>query len=42
MAPLIAANGKISRGIEYLAKQQGHWITVPSCVGSPTLPSCAI
>jgi ABC-type glycerol-3-phosphate transport system substrate-binding protein len=41
MAPLIAANGKISPGIEYVAKQQGHWIAVPSCVGSPTLPSCA-
>jgi ABC-type glycerol-3-phosphate transport system substrate-binding protein len=41
MAPLIAANGKISQGIEYVAKQKGHWIAVPSCVGSPTLPSCA-
>ena len=26
MAPLIAANGKISEGIEYVAKQKGHWI----------------
>ena len=41
MAPLIAQNGKISAGIEYVAKQKGHWIAVPSCVGSPTLPSCA-
>src|SRR5258705_12711044 len=41
MAPLIAANGKISQGIEYVAKQNGHWIAVPACVGSPTLPSCA-
>jgi ABC-type glycerol-3-phosphate transport system substrate-binding protein len=41
MAPLIAVNGKISQGIEYVAKQKGHWIAVPSCVGSPTLPSCA-
>ncbi len=40
MAPLIAQNGKISQGIEYVAKQGGHWIAVPSCVGSPTLPSC--
>jgi hypothetical protein len=40
MAPLIAQNGKISRGIEYVAKQGGHWISVPACVGSPTLPSC--
>ncbi len=41
MAPLIAANGKISPGIEYVARQKGHWIAVPACVGSPTLPSCA-
>src|SRR5580765_87803 len=39
MAPLIAANGKISEGIEFVAKQKGHWIGVPACVGSPTLPS---
>src|SRR6202140_5284837 len=41
MAPLIAANGKISEGIEFVAKQEGHWIAVPACVGSPTLPACA-
>jgi ABC-type glycerol-3-phosphate transport system substrate-binding protein len=41
MAPLIAQNGKVSPGIEYVAKQKGHWIAVPACVGSPTLPSCA-
>src|ERR1700747_3346996 len=41
MTPLIAQNGKISPGIEYVAKQKGHWIAVPSCVGSPTLPSAA-
>jgi ABC-type glycerol-3-phosphate transport system substrate-binding protein len=41
MAPLIAQNGRISEGIEYVAKQEGHWIAVPACVGSPTLPSCA-
>src|SRR3984957_1212962 len=41
MAPLIQANGKISAGIEYVAKQNGHWIGVPACVGSPTLPSAA-
>src|SRR5207247_638853 len=29
----------ISEGIEYVAKQKGHWIGVPACVGSPTLPS---
>jgi ABC-type glycerol-3-phosphate transport system substrate-binding protein len=41
MRPLIAQNGKVSEGIEYVAKQEGHWIAVPACVGSPTLPSCA-
>src|SRR5262252_963113 len=41
MVPLIAQNGKISEGIEYVARQEGHWIAVPACVGSPTLPSCA-
>jgi len=41
MGPLIAQNGKISEGIEYVAKQNGHWIAVPACVGSPTLPSAA-
>src|SRR5204862_7299929 len=41
MAPLIAQNGRISEGIEYVAKQNGHWIAVPACVGSPTLPACA-
>jgi ABC-type glycerol-3-phosphate transport system substrate-binding protein len=40
MGPLTAANGKISQGIEYVAMQKGHWIAVPSPVGSPTLP-CA-
>jgi ABC-type glycerol-3-phosphate transport system substrate-binding protein len=39
MGPLTAANGKISEGIEFVAKQKGHWIGVPACVGSPTLPS---
>src|SRR5215471_10237012 len=41
MNPLIAQNGKVSRAYEYVAKQEGHWTSVPACVGSPTLPSCA-
>jgi hypothetical protein len=41
MAPLIAQNGKISAGIECVAKQKSHWIAVPACVRSPTLPPCA-
>ena len=41
MEPLIAQNGRISAGVEYVARQDGHWIAVPACVGSPTLPACA-
>jgi hypothetical protein len=41
ITPLIQANGKIAPGIEYVAKQNGHWIAIPGCVGSPTLPSAA-
>src|SRR5437763_14103948 len=39
MGPLTAANGKISEGIEFVATQNGHWIGVPACVRSPTLPT---
>ncbi len=41
MAALIKDNGKVSEGVEYVAKQKGHWIAVPATVGSPTLPPCA-
>ncbi|MBV8778712.1 MAG: carbohydrate ABC transporter substrate-binding protein [Alphaproteobacteria bacterium] len=41
MGPLTQANGKIAPGIEFVARQDGHWIAVPACVGSPTLPSAA-
>jgi Bacterial extracellular solute-binding protein len=41
MGPLTQANGKIAPGIEFVAKQEGHWIGVPACVGSPTLPAAA-
>src|SRR5207249_3401581 len=41
MAALIKDNGKVSESIEYVGKQKGHWIAVPSTVGSPTLPPCA-
>jgi ABC-type glycerol-3-phosphate transport system substrate-binding protein len=40
IAPLIQANGKIGEGIESVAKQNGHYIGVPACVGSSTLPCC--
>ena len=39
--PLMVKNGKIGRGLEFVARQESHWIAMPSCVGSPTLPSCA-
>src|SRR5271154_3040831 len=41
MGPLIQANGKVAPGIEFVAKQEGHWIAVPSTVGSPVQPCCA-
>jgi ABC-type glycerol-3-phosphate transport system substrate-binding protein len=40
MGPLIQANGAIAPGIEFVAKQDGHWIAVPSTVGSPCQASC--
>ena len=40
MDPLIQANGKIAPGIEFVAKQEGHWIAVPATVGSPCQPAC--
>ncbi len=41
MGPLTQTNGAIAPGIEFVAKQKGHWIGVPAVVGSPTLPSAA-
>jgi ABC-type glycerol-3-phosphate transport system substrate-binding protein len=41
MGPLIQANGKIAPGIEFVANQDGHYIAVPACVGSPCQPSSA-
>jgi hypothetical protein len=41
MGPLTQTNGAVAPGIEFVAKQKGHWIGVPACVGSPTLPSAA-
>src|SRR5580700_720802 len=32
MGPLIQANGKIAPGIEFVARQESHWIAVPSTV----------
>jgi ABC-type glycerol-3-phosphate transport system substrate-binding protein len=41
MKQLIAENGAVSAGHEYLGKVKGHWIAVPATVGSLTLPPCS-
>jgi hypothetical protein len=41
MKTLIAANGAVSPGHEYLCKVQGHWIAVPATAGTLTLPPCS-
>ena len=40
MKTLIASNGAPNATAEYLAKQKGHWIAVPSSCGSQTKPPC--
>lgn len=37
----IAANGNVSKAVEYLGKQKGHWVGVPATNGSQTKPPCA-
>ena len=41
MATLIQQNGKVSEGAEYLGKQDGHWVAVPTSFGSTLSPPCA-
>lgn len=41
MATLIQQNGKVSAGAEYLGKQDGKWIAVPTSFGSTISPPCA-
>ncbi len=41
MAPLIQQNGAVSAGAEYLGKQDGRWIAVPTSFGSTLSPPCA-
>jgi len=41
MKTLIAENGAVSQGSEYLGKVEGHWIAVPATVGTLTLPPCS-
>ena len=39
--PLIAQYGAPPAGVEYLGKQEGHWIAVPATVGSQMKGPCA-
>jgi ABC-type glycerol-3-phosphate transport system substrate-binding protein len=41
MAQLIQRHGAVSAGAEYLGKQDGHWVAVPTAVGSTVSPPCA-
>ena len=41
METLIRQNGKISEGAEYLGRQDGHWVAVPTSFGSTLSPPCA-
>jgi ABC-type glycerol-3-phosphate transport system substrate-binding protein len=41
MAELIRQHGPVSNGAEYLGKQDGHWVAVPTAVGSTVSPPCA-
>jgi len=38
---LIGQYGKVTPAVEYLGKQQDHWVAVPATVGSQTKPPCA-
>ncbi len=41
MAALIQQHGPVSPGAEYLGKQNGHWVAMPTSVGSTVSPPCA-
>lgn len=41
MAPLIAQHGKAVAVVEYLGKQNGHWVGVPATPGTQMKPPCA-
>lgn len=40
MKDLIAENGAVSSVVEYLGRQDGHWIAVPTTPGSQMKPPC--
>src|SRR5713226_7683872 len=39
--PLLQKYGKIATAAEYCGKIDGHWLAVPTCYGSSSLPPCA-
>src|SRR5882672_1283963 len=39
--PLLQKYGKIAMAAEYCANIDGHWMAVPTCYGSSSLPPCA-
>ena len=41
MAELIKVHGPVNSGAEYLGKQDGHWVAVPTSYGSTLSPPCA-
>jgi ABC-type glycerol-3-phosphate transport system substrate-binding protein len=41
MAELIKQHGPVGAGAEYLGKQDGHWVAVPTSFGSTISPPCA-
>src|SRR5699024_442361 len=41
MATLVAQHGPVTAGAEYLGKQDGHWVAVPTSFGSTLSPPCA-
>ncbi|MDQ2802178.1 MAG: ABC transporter substrate-binding protein, partial [Pseudomonadota bacterium] len=40
MQHLIEKNGAVNTAAEYLARQKGHWIAVPTSSGTQTKPPC--
>jgi len=38
---LISQYGKVASAVEYLGKQEGHWVAVPATAGTQTKPPCA-
>ncbi len=41
MAALTRQHGAVNAGAEYLGKQDGHWVAVPTSFGSTLSPPCA-